>query len=125
MKSNHLYKKAHMSRQLAPIAVADTTFKQNFLFDLEKLIEYWASAVNVVSTDPCVSPLPRIKISFHWLSTWRDELISTPKMMTFSPTLFLTTGSKVLANLTLLNKESFKVKSEFKCPMYLIYKQKT
>ena len=34
----------------------------NFLFDLEKSVEYWTSAVNAVSSNPCVGPLPRIKI---------------------------------------------------------------
>ena len=36
--------------------------KQSFLFNLEKLIEYWASAVSVVSSNSCVDSLPRIKI---------------------------------------------------------------
>ena len=38
--------------------------KQNFLLDLEKLIEYRAFAVNRASFYPCVGPLPRIKIYF-------------------------------------------------------------
>ena len=38
--------------------------KQNFLCDLEKLIEYFASAVNVVSSNLCVGPSSRIKMSF-------------------------------------------------------------
>ena len=37
--------------------------KQNSVFDLEKLIEYWASAVNAVS-NPRVAPLPRTEIPF-------------------------------------------------------------
>ena len=61
--------------------------KQNVLFDIEKLIEYWDSAVNVVSSNPCVGPIPRIKISFPLLSTCTDELKSTPKIMTFLPPL--------------------------------------
>ena len=61
--------------------------KQNFLFDLEKLIEHWAFAVNVVSSNYCVGPKPRIKISFFLLSICTDELMSTPKTMTFLPTI--------------------------------------
>ena len=55
------------------------------LFDLKKLIEHWASAANEVSSNPCVGPIPRIKISL--LSVCTDELISTPKIMTFLPIL--------------------------------------
>ena len=36
------------------------------MFGCVKLIEYWASAVNVVIFNPCVGPLPRIKISFPY-----------------------------------------------------------
>ena len=62
--------------------------KQNFIFDLEKLIEYWASAVNLVSSNPCVGPLLRIqKTSSFLLSICTDELILTQKIMTFLPTL--------------------------------------
>ena len=39
-------------------------FKQNFLFDFEKLIEYWASAVQLVLSNLWVGPKPRNKISF-------------------------------------------------------------
>ena len=55
--------------------------RQNFLFSLEKLTDHWASPVNVVSSNPCVGPKPRIKISFILLSICTDELISTPKIM--------------------------------------------
>ena len=61
--------------------------KQNFLLYLEKLIEYWASAVSIVSSNACVGPLTRIKISFLLLLICIDELISTPKLMIFLPTL--------------------------------------
>ena len=50
-------------------------------------LEYWASAVDVVSSNPCVGTLPRIKILLILLSICTDELISTPKIMTFIPTL--------------------------------------
>ena len=46
---------------------------QNFLFDLEKLIEYSPSVGTVVSSNPCVGPLPRIKISLFLLSVWTYE----------------------------------------------------
>ena len=55
----------------------------NLLPDCVKLIGYFASAVNVISFSPCVGPSPRIKIPFPLLSTCTDELISTPKIMTF------------------------------------------
>ena len=40
------------------------TLKQNSLFDLEKLIEYWASAVNVVSSNPLTGLWSIINVSF-------------------------------------------------------------
>ena len=52
--------------------------KQNFLFYIEKLTEYWTSAVNVASSNPCVGPFPGIKITFFLLSISTGELISTP-----------------------------------------------
>ena len=61
--------------------------KQNFLFDHEKLIECLASAVNVVSSNPCVGSIPKINFSFFLLSICKDELISTPKIKTFLPML--------------------------------------
>ena len=45
-------------------------------------MEYIFSAVNVCS-NPCVGPYPKIKMSFFLLSTWVEELISTPKIITF------------------------------------------
>ena len=61
--------------------------KKNRLFDLKKLIEYWASAIKVVLSDPCVGPLPIIKIPLYLLSIYADELISAPEIITFLPTL--------------------------------------
>ena len=105
--------------------------KQNFLFDLGKLIEYSASVFNVVLSNPYVGPLPRIKITFFSLSICTDDLISTPKIMAFAQPKFGSeknerisnplpeplythlSGSALLANVTLLNKQSFKVKLEF------------
>ena len=52
-----------------------------------KVNRYFASVVNVVTSNPCAGPLPRIKISFLLLSIWADELISTPRMITFLSTL--------------------------------------
>ena len=40
----------------------------------------------IVPSNPCVALLPRIKISFPLLSICPDELIPTPKMITFLPT---------------------------------------
>ena len=51
---------------------------------LKKSIEYLTSAVIVVSSNACVGPLSRTKISsFFLLSIWTDELSSTPKITTF------------------------------------------
>ena len=60
-------------------------FKQNRFCNLEKLIEYSASAVIFVSSNLCVGPLPRTEISFLLLSIWTDELLSTPKITTLLP----------------------------------------
>ena len=56
----------------------------NLFPDCVKLIGYFASAVNVVSCNPCVGP------SHSLLSTdvHTDELISAPKIMTFFPHSF-------------------------------------
>ena len=39
-----------------------------------KLIGYMASAVNIVSSNPCVGPSPRIEVSLFLLSICTDEL---------------------------------------------------
>ena len=57
----------------------------DFLFDLEKLIEYWASAINVISYTPFVRPEPRIAIPFFIWSMRIGELVSTTKKMAFLP----------------------------------------
>ena len=49
-----------------------------------KLNEYIFSAVKVCS-NPCVVPFPGTNISFFLLSICAEELISTPKINTFSP----------------------------------------
>ena len=48
---------------------------------------YLASAGNVVSSNPGLGPLPRIKMSLFLLSICTDNLISAPKIMTFIPML--------------------------------------
>ena len=48
----------------------------NLLFCCVKLIGHIASAVNVVISNPCVGPAPRIKTSFLLWSICRDELSS-------------------------------------------------
>ena len=58
--------------------------KENFLLFSVKLIEYIFSALSACS-DPCVRPLPRIKIFFFLLSIFVDELISTLKIIIFLP----------------------------------------
>ena len=57
--------------------------KQIFSLDIVKFIEYLASAVIVVLSDPCIGLSPRTKISFLLLSIRTDELLSTPKIITF------------------------------------------
>ena len=61
--------------------------RQNFLFDHENFSEYWASAINAVLSYLCIGPKARITITFLLLSICTDEFISTPKIMTFLPTL--------------------------------------
>ena len=63
------------------------TLTQFFFFDCVKLIEYIASAVNVESSNPCVSPSPRIKVSSPLLSICTDELLSATKN-DFFPTCY-------------------------------------
>ena len=46
---------------------------------LEKLIEYLASAVILVSSNPCVGPSTRTKIYFFLLSICTEKLLLTPK----------------------------------------------
>ena len=59
--------------------------KQNVLFNLEKLIKYWASAVSAVSSNPCVGPSPRIKTFFSInIHRWAHN---NSKNMTFLPML--------------------------------------
>ena len=57
----------------------------NLLFGSVKLIRYIGSAFNVVSSNPCIGPSGRIKISFPLLSICTDGLISGPKIMTLFP----------------------------------------
>ena len=48
----------------------------NLFPDCVKLIRYVAFAVYVVSSNPCVGPSPRIKVSLFLLSIYTDNLIS-------------------------------------------------
>ena len=48
---------------------------------------YLASPVNALSFNPCVGPILSFKLSFPLLLICTDELMSTPKIMTFLPTL--------------------------------------
>ena len=56
--------------------------KQNFLLSSVKLIQCIFSAHSLCS-NPCVVPLPKIKISFLLFSIFVEELISTPKITRF------------------------------------------
>ena len=55
----------------------------NLFLDSVKSIEYLASAVIVVSSNPCVRPSPRTKICFLLSSICTEELLSTPQITTF------------------------------------------
>ena len=57
--------------------------KQNVLLFSVKLIEYFFSAINVVPSNPCVAPSPRIKIYYFLLSPCIEEIISTLKLYNF------------------------------------------
>ena len=48
------------------------------------------------SSNPCIGPLPRIKMSFFLLSTSTDELISAPNIITFLPNLVPSDNEKLL-----------------------------
>ena len=52
-----------------------------------QIFGYFASAVNIVSSNPCVGSSLRIKISFSVLSICTDELKSVSKIMIFFPKL--------------------------------------
>ena len=56
--------------------------KQNFLSELENLIEYSASVLSVIEvlSNLCAGPLLRTNISLFLLSIWADELLPTPKI---------------------------------------------
>ena len=54
----------------------------NLFLGCIKLIGYFASTVNVVSSNPCVGHSPRIKTSLFLLLTFADELISALKIWT-------------------------------------------
>ena len=54
------------------------------MYLLYKLIAHNFSAAGIFS-NLYVGPLPRIKISFSWLSICEDELISAQKFITFLP----------------------------------------
>ena len=73
-------------KQLLPLQFR---LHKNLFPDCVKLIGYFASAVNVVSFDPCVGLSPIIKVSLPLLSTLIDELISAPKIMTFFHRFYL------------------------------------
>ena len=55
--------------------------------DSVKLIEYLTSTVIVALSKPCVGPSPRTKIFLFLLSICTEELLSTPKIITFPPSL--------------------------------------
>ena len=63
-----------------------------------KINSIFFPAVNVVSSNPCVGPSPRIKISFFLLLTCTEELISAPKIIQFVPNPLPTENFPFLSN---------------------------
>ena len=61
----------------------------NLFLGCVKLTGFYISAVNVVSSNPCVASSPRIKISLSLLSICTDEPTSAPKIMTYFPMLHM------------------------------------
>ena len=59
--------------------------KHNFLFGLEKLCEYWASAVKVESFNSFVGPLPKIKIYFPYYQCAHTNSYQLQKKWHFHP----------------------------------------
>ena len=55
----------------------------NFSSGGVKIIAYFASAVIAVSSNSCVDPSPRIKITLFLLSMCTDQLIPAPKQKIF------------------------------------------
>ena len=51
------------------------------------MIKYLATAVTVLSFNPCDGHSPRIKISFSQLSVCADKLLPTLKILIFYPQL--------------------------------------
>ena len=71
----------------------------NLFPDYVKLIGYFASAVNVVPSNLCVGPSPRIRIFLLLLSIGTHELILATKIMTFFPKfLFVNKNSERESN---------------------------
>ena len=61
-------------------------FKQNSLFHYEELIEYWGSAIDIVSYNSHVGPLPRIKFFFLVINMYKSTHINSKNNDIF-PTL--------------------------------------
>ena len=94
---------------------------------MKNLIEHWAPAIKVISSNPCAGPLLRIKIFFSYYQ-YAQMSSHQPKIKTFLPTLpsgnghwehklnpipeplSYISGSSFLANLTPPNKRCFKTK---------------
>ena len=97
------------------------------MFSCVKLIGYFASAVNAVSSDPCVGPSPRINISvfslYHISSKNNDICPMLPSVNENSeqkpnpmlqPLYLYLPGSAFLVSFTDANEQLFNVKSVFK-----------
>ena len=66
---------------------ADIFLEHQQIRNCVKLIGYLVSAVNTVSSNPCVGPSPIIKISLFLLSICTDKLLPAPNILIFFPTL--------------------------------------
>ena len=93
-----------------------------------KLTEYWDSAVNVVSSNPCVGSLPRIKISssyyqYAWINSYQLQkwyfypcYHRVMKILSVNQILYCShylSGSAFSVNFTAPNEQSFRTKSVF------------
>ena len=81
--------------------------QRKFLFCFVKLIKYIFSVYSAC-LNPCVGPLPKIKISFFLLSIFVNEVISTPQIFKFlsvPPEFLHLSISEFLAKLSATNKQ--------------------
>ena len=85
-KSRFDYFRTHNSKHYVPFIKYLWISKISLVSVGLKLIGYFSSDVNMVSSNPCVNPSTNIYISLFLLSICTDELILATKIITFFPT---------------------------------------